>query len=88
MQYLNFILGAFIEVGESQHFSTITNNNHNYMDKNKLVAATPFNNPDWIKSNPDYNVQVNDSLDIPEQPASPPTLPPEEDTNPSSWTPE
>ncbi|XP_033213285.1 uncharacterized protein LOC117170561 isoform X3 [Belonocnema kinseyi] len=80
--------GAFIEVGESQPYSAITNNNHNYMDKNKLVSATPFNSPDWIKSNPDYDVQVNDSLDIPEQPASPPALPPEEDTNPSSWTPQ
>lgn len=62
------------------------NNNDKYMDKNRLVAATPFHSPDWIKPNPNYN--VHESQEIPEQASTPEPIPPEEDTNPSSWTPE
>ncbi|XP_051163589.1 uncharacterized protein LOC127283002 [Leptopilina boulardi] len=76
--------GSYIEVGGSPHYTAIMNNNDKYMDKNKLVAATPFHNPDWIKPNPNYN----EPQEIPEQVLTPEPIPPEEDTNPSSWTPE
>ncbi|XP_066601463.1 uncharacterized protein [Prorops nasuta] len=63
------------------------NNNQNLKDKNRLVAATPFQEPSWIRADPSYAGQHfnNDSM---QQPNAMAIMASDDDTNPSNWTPE
>lgn len=76
----------FVVVDTSQPRTICNNNNETSRDSNKLLRARPYNEPDWIRTNPNYGQHFDDAEVSEPTPA--PQLPPEEDTNPSSWTPE
>ncbi|XP_031827900.1 uncharacterized protein LOC116424956 isoform X2 [Nomia melanderi] len=68
----------------------LSNNNKNLKDKNKLVSATAYNQPNWVKSNPNYEYNLNnnhDEVNVLEQLHSTFETPPA-NNNPSTWTPE
>lgn len=82
-----FLSGPFIGFGEQINLKNM-NNNRNEIDKNILVAASPFKAPTWIQINPSYGRDSpSDHLDPPND-QLPAPISQEEDTNPSSWTPE
>lgn len=65
------------------------NNNHNLKDKNILVTATPFKDPDWVRSNPNYGHHLSDdSLNAPGQSHTAIQLPHDGNATPNNWAPE
>ncbi|KAG7187755.1 hypothetical protein KM043_016800 [Ampulex compressa] len=78
----------FIGYGELTT-STSYNNNQNVKDKNMLVNASPFKDPNWIRSNPNYEHRLsNNDLNNSEESHSAVQLPLEIDNDTNSWTPE
>lgn len=64
-------------------------NNNNLKDKNTLVSAIPFKDPSWVKSNPSYEQQLAaETVDANNHVIPMGAMQADEDTNPSSWTPE
>ncbi|XP_034936874.1 uncharacterized protein [Chelonus insularis] len=63
---------------------SVTNNNHSVKDQNRLLQALPTVTPAWIEKNPNYTGR--DDLDASSTVSN--NVPEDEETNPSSWTPE
>ncbi|XP_015606738.1 uncharacterized protein LOC107273252 [Cephus cinctus] len=89
---------SFIDIEQPPpvYSRTYSNNNDYLKDRDLLARANPFASPNWVKPNPQYDDLQQDN-DIPDysnpgedilSPPLPPPPAPDEDTNPSSWTPE
>lgn len=73
-------------------YTTVYKNKKSSIDKNNLVSAMGYMPPNWITVNPNYEQQLNNEAQgyVSDQVTHPLTepIPPDEDTNPSSWTPQ